>query len=72
MANGRLPRGILQRLSKKTGKPVAYLSDIANDHKRPGNKMAQFLEEKTGIAAATWAFGSPEKIKSAIVEQFSE
>lgn len=71
MANGRLPNGILQKLSDKTGKPVKYLSDMANASKRPGRKLSKHLEKHTGIEASVWLFGTASEIKSALIENFS-
>lgn len=65
----RLPSGSLTLLSELTGLHPRYLSDLAATQKRVGPKRALFLEEKTGIPATVWLWGTSAEIKSRIVDR---
>lgn len=62
----RIKKGILKSLAENTGLPVSKLSDYAAGRIRPGRDRAIFLGDESGVDAATWMFGSPTDIKSAL------
>jgi len=63
-----LPRGALNPLRKMTGKSRQYLSDVIAGRVQVGNKMGRYLEKRTGIPAAVWAYGTVEERRRAVLE----
>ena len=63
----KLPNNTLTEMSKKTGFPVQYLSDLVNTTKRPGRARAKLLEEKTGVPAIMWLYGTAKEIKHEVL-----
>lgn len=63
-----VPNGKLQAIAKLTGVSAKLISEYRSTIRRPGTKRAAMLQEKLGIPAVTWLYGTEEELTEAILD----
>jgi len=65
-----ISRENLKRVAQDAGIDYSYLWYILSQKRRPGRKVAEKLEEATGIPAPAWIW--PEKYRNHYIEQYGK